>query len=92
MVTDASPYLFEATEKRFYFKNVAILIPENWKTKPEYVKPKLETYKNVRILTSFFKFSFILWLRFFYQNILESNKIVSVESAVNKVSLFAEIL
>ena len=78
MVTDASPYLFEATEKRFYFKNVAILIPENWKTKPEYVKPKLETYKNVRILTSFFKFSFILWLRFFYQNILESNKIVSI--------------
>ncbi|KAF3819666.1 hypothetical protein GH733_015175 [Mirounga leonina] len=46
MVTQASPYLFEATEKRFYFKNVAILIPEKWKTKPEYVRPKLETYKN----------------------------------------------
>ncbi|XP_002919432.1 calcium-activated chloride channel regulator 1 [Ailuropoda melanoleuca] len=50
MVTQASPYLFEATEKRFYFKNVAILIPENWKTKPEYVRPKLETYNNADVL------------------------------------------
>ncbi|KAM9244361.1 calcium-activated chloride channel regulator 1-like [Dugong dugon] len=52
MVTQASPYLFEATEKRFYFKNVNILIPENWKTKPEYVRPKLETYKNADILVA----------------------------------------
>lgn len=57
MVTQASPYLFEATEKRFYFKNVAILIPETWKTKPEYVRPKLETFKNVRI-SSFFQIQF----------------------------------
>uniref|UniRef100_A0A4X1UEH5 Calcium-activated chloride channel N-terminal domain-containing protein n=1 Tax=Sus scrofa TaxID=9823 RepID=A0A4X1UEH5_PIG len=52
MVTKASPYLFEATEKRFYFKNVAILIPENWKAKPEYVKPKLETYKNADVVVT----------------------------------------
>ncbi|XP_068396338.1 calcium-activated chloride channel regulator 1 [Eschrichtius robustus] len=52
MVTEASPYLFEATEKRFYFKNVAILIPQNWNTKPEYVKPKLETYKNADVLVA----------------------------------------
>ncbi|XP_046501410.1 calcium-activated chloride channel regulator 1 [Equus quagga] len=52
MVTQASPYLFEATEKRFYFKNVAILIPENWKTKPEYERPKLETYKNADVLVA----------------------------------------
>ncbi|XP_010634986.1 calcium-activated chloride channel regulator 1 [Fukomys damarensis] len=50
MVTKASPYLFEATEKRFYFKSVSILIPQNWKTKPDYVKPKLETYKNADVL------------------------------------------
>ncbi|XP_006831052.1 PREDICTED: calcium-activated chloride channel regulator 1 [Chrysochloris asiatica] len=50
MVTQASPYLFKATEKRFYFKNVAILIPAKWKTKPEYVRPKLETYKNADVL------------------------------------------
>ncbi|XP_004603684.2 calcium-activated chloride channel regulator 1 [Sorex araneus] len=52
MVNEASPYLFEATEKRFYFKNVAILIPEKWKTKPEYKRPKLETYKNADILVT----------------------------------------
>uniref|UniRef100_G1SME9 Calcium-activated chloride channel regulator 1 n=1 Tax=Oryctolagus cuniculus TaxID=9986 RepID=G1SME9_RABIT len=52
MVTQASPYLFEATGKRFYYKHVAILIPENWKTKPDYVRPKLETYKNADILVA----------------------------------------
>ncbi|XP_062049411.1 calcium-activated chloride channel regulator 1 [Lepus europaeus] len=52
MVTQASPYLFEATGKRFYYKQVAILIPENWKTKPDYVRPKLETYKNADVLVA----------------------------------------
>nr|AAH28343.1 Chloride channel calcium activated 3 [Mus musculus] len=52
MVTQASPYLFEATGKRFYFKNVAILIPESWKAKPEYTRPKLETFKNADVLVS----------------------------------------
>ncbi|XP_006169768.1 calcium-activated chloride channel regulator 1 [Tupaia chinensis] len=52
MVTQASPYLFEATGKRFYFKSVAILIPETWKTKPEYMRPKLETYKNADVLVA----------------------------------------
>lgn len=52
MVTQASPYLFEATGKRFYYKNVAILIPEKWKTKPDYVRPKLETYKNADVLVA----------------------------------------
>ncbi|XP_050016161.1 calcium-activated chloride channel regulator 1 [Alexandromys fortis] len=52
MVTRASPYLFEATGKRFYFKDVAILIPESWKTKAEYERPKLETIKNADVLVS----------------------------------------
>ncbi|XP_032011352.1 calcium-activated chloride channel regulator 1 [Hylobates moloch] len=52
MVTQASPYLFEATGKRFYFKNVAILIPETWQTKADYVRPKLETYKNADVLVA----------------------------------------
>ncbi|XP_036112097.1 calcium-activated chloride channel regulator 1 [Molossus molossus] len=52
MVTQASPYLFEATEQRFYFKNVAIVIPEKWQTKPEYMRPKLETYKNADVLVA----------------------------------------
>uniref|UniRef100_A0A4X2LP83 Calcium-activated chloride channel regulator 1 n=1 Tax=Vombatus ursinus TaxID=29139 RepID=A0A4X2LP83_VOMUR len=50
MVSEASTYLYEATEKRFYFKGVSILIPKTWQTKPDYEPPKLETYKNADIL------------------------------------------
>ncbi|XP_072505058.1 calcium-activated chloride channel regulator 1-like [Notamacropus eugenii] len=50
MVSEASNYLYEATEKRFYFKGVSILIPATWQTKPNYEKPKLETYKNADII------------------------------------------
>ncbi|XP_074122425.1 calcium-activated chloride channel regulator 1-like [Sminthopsis crassicaudata] len=49
MVSKASNYLYEATEKRFYFKGVSILIPKTWQTKPDYEKPKLETYNNADI-------------------------------------------
>lgn len=49
MVTTASIYLFEATEKRFFFKNVSILIPNNWKENPLYKRPKHESYKHVRV-------------------------------------------
>ncbi|XP_040607593.1 LOW QUALITY PROTEIN: calcium-activated chloride channel regulator 4 [Mesocricetus auratus] len=49
MVTTASTYMFEATEKRFFFKNVSILIPESWKNKPEYMKPKQESYKHADV-------------------------------------------
>ncbi|XP_068950663.1 calcium-activated chloride channel regulator 1-like [Petaurus breviceps papuanus] len=50
MVSEASTYLYEATEKRFYFKGVSILIPTTWQTNPNYEKPKLETYKNADII------------------------------------------
>uniref|UniRef100_A0A8D2ARN0 VWFA domain-containing protein n=1 Tax=Sciurus vulgaris TaxID=55149 RepID=A0A8D2ARN0_SCIVU len=51
MVTTASTYLFEATEKRFFFKNVSILIPKNWKENLNYKRPKHESYEyaDVRI-------------------------------------------
>ncbi|XP_028643986.1 calcium-activated chloride channel regulator 4A [Grammomys surdaster] len=49
MVTKASTYLFEATEKRFFFKNVSILIPESWSNKPEYRRPKQESYKHADV-------------------------------------------
>eukprot|EP00069_Balaena_mysticetus_P003095 bmy_16486T0 len=52
MVTAASTYLFEATEKRFFFKNVSILIPENWKNKTQYKRPKHESYKHVDVLVT----------------------------------------
>uniref|UniRef100_A0A5F8H5E7 Calcium-activated chloride channel regulator 1 n=1 Tax=Monodelphis domestica TaxID=13616 RepID=A0A5F8H5E7_MONDO len=50
MVTEASTYLYGATEKRFYFKAVSILIPETWQKKNEYEEPKLETYKKADIV------------------------------------------
>ncbi|KAH0519424.1 Calcium-activated chloride channel regulator 4A [Microtus ochrogaster] len=49
MVTEASTYLFEATEKRFYLKNVSILIPESWRNKPQYRRPGQETYAHADV-------------------------------------------
>ncbi|XP_054996289.1 calcium-activated chloride channel regulator 4-like [Sorex araneus] len=50
MVTEASTYLFKATESRTYFKNVNILIPGTWKTKPEYMRPRYESYKHATVI------------------------------------------
>ncbi|XP_034356327.1 calcium-activated chloride channel regulator 4 [Arvicanthis niloticus] len=49
MVTKASTYLFEATDKRFFFKNVSILIPESWANSPQYTRPKQESYKHADV-------------------------------------------
>lgn len=52
MVTAASTYLFEATERRFFFKNVSILIPDTWKENPQYKRPKHESYTHVDVLVA----------------------------------------
>uniref|UniRef100_A0A667HSJ2 Calcium-activated chloride channel regulator 1 n=2 Tax=Lynx canadensis TaxID=61383 RepID=A0A667HSJ2_LYNCA len=52
MVTTASTYLFEATEKRFFFKNVSILIPNSWKENSQYKRPKHESYKHADVLVA----------------------------------------
>uniref|UniRef100_A0A2K6U4C3 Chloride channel accessory 4 n=1 Tax=Saimiri boliviensis boliviensis TaxID=39432 RepID=A0A2K6U4C3_SAIBB len=52
MLTTASTYLFEATEKRFFFKNVSILVPENWKENPQYKRPKYENYKHADVIVA----------------------------------------
>nr|XP_006205987.1 calcium-activated chloride channel regulator 4 [Vicugna pacos] len=52
MVTAASTYLFEATEKRFFFKNVSILVPENWKSNTQYKRPKYESYTHADVLVA----------------------------------------
>ncbi|KAM5256400.1 calcium-activated chloride channel regulator 4-like [Ctenodactylus gundi] len=49
MVTTASTHLFEATEKRLFFKNVSILIPETWSGNPQYRKPKHESYEHADV-------------------------------------------
>lgn len=60
MVTAASTYLFEATERRFFFKTVSILIPETWKENPQYERPKHESYKHVRVKKLLSKY-YIFW-------------------------------
>uniref|UniRef100_F6QHZ2 Calcium-activated chloride channel regulator 1 n=1 Tax=Monodelphis domestica TaxID=13616 RepID=F6QHZ2_MONDO len=50
MISEASTYLYRATEKRFYFESVSILIPKTWQPKSDYEKPKHETYKNADII------------------------------------------
>nr|XP_012602989.1 calcium-activated chloride channel regulator 4 [Microcebus murinus] len=52
MVTTASTYLFEATGRGLFFKNVSILIPENWKENPDYKRPKHETYKHADVIVA----------------------------------------
>ncbi|CAK6441306.1 unnamed protein product [Pipistrellus nathusii] len=52
MVTAASTYLFEATERRFFFKNVSILIPDTWNEKPQYKRPKHESYTHTDVLVA----------------------------------------
>ncbi|XP_005385184.1 PREDICTED: calcium-activated chloride channel regulator 4-like [Chinchilla lanigera] len=52
MVTTASTYLFEATEKRFFFKTVSILIPKNWKENSQYRRPKHESYKQADVIVA----------------------------------------
>ncbi|XP_075396331.1 calcium-activated chloride channel regulator 4-like [Tenrec ecaudatus] len=52
MVTTASTYLFEATEKRFFFRKVSILIPENWTNNTQYKRPRHESYQHADILVA----------------------------------------
>lgn len=47
MVTEASFYLFNATKRRVFFRNIKILIPATWKAN-NYSKVKQESYEKVR--------------------------------------------
>ncbi|XP_008263168.1 calcium-activated chloride channel regulator 1 isoform X1 [Oryctolagus cuniculus] len=50
MVTDASTYLFQATKRRVFFRNVHILVPITWKSKSEYLMPKQESYDQADVI------------------------------------------
>ncbi|XP_020019456.2 calcium-activated chloride channel regulator 1-like [Castor canadensis] len=52
MVTEASTYLFHATKRRLYFRNVSILIPVTWKSKSEYLMPKQESYEQADVIVA----------------------------------------
>lgn len=51
MITEASFYLFNATKRRVFFRNIQILIPATW-TAHNYSKVKQESYEKVRVLNS----------------------------------------
>nr|XP_039256541.1 calcium-activated chloride channel regulator 3A-1-like [Styela clava] len=48
MMTDASAALFTATKRRAYFKDVTILVPNNWKNK-DYTPASKENFKSADI-------------------------------------------
>uniref|UniRef100_A0A8D0GNB3 VWFA domain-containing protein n=1 Tax=Sphenodon punctatus TaxID=8508 RepID=A0A8D0GNB3_SPHPU len=52
MVKEASTYLFNATQQRFYFKTVKILIPLTWTKKPEYFQVRTESYDKAEIIVA----------------------------------------
>ncbi|EHB18738.1 Epithelial chloride channel protein, partial [Heterocephalus glaber] len=52
MVTEASTYLFNATKRRVYFRNVSILIPTTWKSQSEYLMPKQESYDQADVIVA----------------------------------------
>ncbi|XP_039176966.1 calcium-activated chloride channel regulator 1-like isoform X2 [Crotalus tigris] len=52
MVKEASNYLISATERRFYFKSVKIIIPMTWTSKPEYKRVIRESYEKADIIVA----------------------------------------
>ncbi|KAM4642759.1 calcium-activated chloride channel regulator 1-like [Discoglossus pictus] len=51
MVTEASLYLYNATKRRFYYREVKILIPPTWQHL-DYQRPKHEAYGKASIIIS----------------------------------------
>nr|XP_060628644.1 calcium-activated chloride channel regulator 1-like [Anolis sagrei ordinatus] len=52
MVQEASSYLFSATQQRFYFKSVKIIIPLTWTPKPEYKRVTTESYDKAHVIVA----------------------------------------
>ncbi|KAJ1171271.1 hypothetical protein NDU88_003136 [Pleurodeles waltl] len=50
MMTDASAYLFSATQRRAYFRNITILIPLTWVRDPSYSRVKTESFDKADVI------------------------------------------
>ncbi|XP_051521929.1 calcium-activated chloride channel regulator 3A-1 [Myxocyprinus asiaticus] len=48
MVTEGSEYLFQALDKKVYFKEATILVPPQWNSK-DYSKSRTESYEKAKI-------------------------------------------
>ena len=53
MITKASRVLFQATEKRAYYKDVRILIPETWDNITPDAPVTWETFDVIKIITNY---------------------------------------
>ncbi|XP_033007553.1 calcium-activated chloride channel regulator 1-like [Lacerta agilis] len=52
MLKEASAYLFNATEQRFYFKSVKVIIPLTWAAKTEYGRVTTESYDKADVIVA----------------------------------------
>ncbi|XP_066480668.1 calcium-activated chloride channel regulator 1-like [Tiliqua scincoides] len=52
MIKEGSTYLFGATQQRFYFKSVKIIIPLTWTTKTEYKRVTTESYEKADVIVA----------------------------------------
>nr|XP_034979595.1 calcium-activated chloride channel regulator 1-like [Zootoca vivipara] len=52
MLKEASAYLFNATEQRFYFKSVKVIIPLKWAAKIEYGRVATESYDKADVIVA----------------------------------------
>ncbi|MEE6494590.1 hypothetical protein FKM82_001801 [Ascaphus truei] len=51
MVTEASLFLFHATKRRFYYREVKILIPTTWQPS-NYQRPRQEAYEKASVIVT----------------------------------------
>ncbi|XP_029805197.1 calcium-activated chloride channel regulator 2 [Suricata suricatta] len=51
MITEASFYLFNATKRRVFFRNIKILVPATWKAN-NYSKVKQELYEKANVIVT----------------------------------------
>ncbi len=52
MVTEGSVYLYEALDKKVYFKEATILVPSHWSSK-DFPKARTESFEKVLSMLAF---------------------------------------
>ncbi|XP_063970294.1 calcium-activated chloride channel regulator 1-like [Lytechinus pictus] len=50
--TEGSSILFSATNRKFYFGTIKILVPHNWTRQAEYEVAQLEAYENANVIVT----------------------------------------
>lgn len=50
MFKEASPYLYQATRQRLYFRQVTILVPQTWSDKDTYGSPGNATFDTADVI------------------------------------------